>query len=251
MIDSLKLTLGAFQPVGLDEIRGATLMDRADIKFTLHRSHFAEVLQALVPYYSILKVNEHFINPYESVYFDDEKFSLYLNHHNQRSNRYKVRYRKYAATDVSFLEIKVKNSNGRTIKERILSSGTHHFLDEREQAFLSSNVVADFSTLKSNLQVNYSRITLVNKLSQERVTFDLDLKLFNTNREVLYQNVVIAEVKQDRLSYHTKIRQLLKSKQIPDTRVSKYCLGVISLYPNLKSNLFKSMLSQFNKIQYQ
>ena len=46
-------------------------------------------------------------------------FDLYHRHHIGRSNRFKVRSRRYVESDLCFFEVKYRNNKGRTIKNRI------------------------------------------------------------------------------------------------------------------------------------
>ena len=44
---------------------------------------------------------------------------MYLKHHNNKLNRYKIRFREYVDNDEKFLEVKYKTNTERTIKDRI------------------------------------------------------------------------------------------------------------------------------------
>ena len=65
---------------------------------------------------------------------DDRKF--YLDHHNQRVNRNKVRFREYEGSKLTYLEIKHKNNKGKTIKKRTKVNNIPKVLNEREQNIL-------------------------------------------------------------------------------------------------------------------
>ena len=69
---------------------------------------------------SILQIDGKRKHDYKSLYFDTEDRKFYNDHHNQRVNRYKVRYREYVDSGLVFLEIKCKNNKGKTIKKRLM-----------------------------------------------------------------------------------------------------------------------------------
>jgi hypothetical protein len=82
----------------------------------------------------------------------------------------------------------------------------------------------------------------------ERITIDLDLKFKNDDREVVWESVVIAEVKQERQNRHSPFMIALKKRLIRQESVSKYSLGAAMLYPELKSNSFKSKILKLRKL---
>jgi hypothetical protein len=120
---------------------------------------------------------------------------------------------------------------------------------DKAEALLKEKTPLQASGLEAKLWVNYSRITLVNKNSPERVTIDLDLTFKNKEQNQLIQNLVIAEVKQDKAVTSTFIK-LMKKHHIREGSISKYCFGVISLFEKIKHNNFKSKIIALNKIRY-
>ena len=60
-----------------------------------------------------------YIQDYRSLYYDTVDRQFFLDHHNERVNRYKVRFREYVNSGLSFLEVKCKNNKKKTIKNRI------------------------------------------------------------------------------------------------------------------------------------
>ena len=43
--------------------------------------------------------------------------NFFLDHHNRRVNRNKIRFREYVGSNLTFLEVKTKNNKGKTIKK--------------------------------------------------------------------------------------------------------------------------------------
>ena len=120
---------------------------------------------------------------------------------------------------------------------------------ESIQHFLSSNKITIPEGLEEKLWVNYTRITLVNKNIPERVTLDLNLEFLNESRQKKISDIVVAEVKQDR-KMKSVFMELMRQKQMREGGVSKYCLGVIHLFEDLKYNNFKPKLLSLNKISH-
>jgi len=114
---------------------------------------------------------------------------------------------------------------------------------------LQSKTPLHVNNLKPQIWVNYSRITLVNKNTPERVTIDINLHYKNDEQIKNIDNIVIAEVKQDKASKSSFIK-LMRKYHIRQGSISKYCFGIISLYDKIKHNNFKPKLIHFNKVVY-
>jgi len=99
------------------------------------------------------------------------------------------------------------------------------------------------------LRVFFDRITLVNKLANERLTFDINLRYKRNGFEKELPNMVIVEVKQEK---HTvsPFRELMKMKRQSQDYMSKYCLGLTCLNKGLKKNHFKQKINTLNKLGY-
>lgn len=95
---------------------------------------------------------------------------------------------------------------------------------------------------------NFNRITLVNKSAQERLTIDYNLMFKLHDSTKTYDNLVIIEVKQERFSRTSPVVLQLKKKQINPYSLSKYCIGMISMYHDLKYNRFKEKIIKINKL---
>jgi len=87
-------------------------------------------LEDLRAYYRILDINGVRQNQYDSIYFDTPDLDLYHLHHNDRKNRFKIRYRKYVDSNLSFFELKMKNNKYRTIKKRFKTKDIQNYIIE-------------------------------------------------------------------------------------------------------------------------
>ena len=248
-MESIAAILKTFQPILLEEMDEKKLMNRTDTKYVFQESQLEFFLEQLKNDYRVLDVNGVRMSRYESLYFDTENFDLFHKHHRGRTNRHKVRYRKYVESDLNFFEIKFKNNKGRTIKSRIKQDRIEEAIRNKAEEFLHKKTEMQSSELLPQFWANYSRITLVNNMLPERVTLDLNLVFRKNNDEYSYKDLVIAEVKQEKLISSSFVK-LMKRHHVRRGSVSKYCLGVIRLNNSIKHNNFKPNLRNINKILY-
>lgn len=241
--------LNEFSPINLDEMDSVKLMDRTDTKFVFRKSQLASILSQLQNCYRILDINGHKISRYESLYFDTPDFNLYHKHQSGKLNRYKVRFRKYVESELHYFEVKFKNNKGRTIKNRVKQKQIDGLINNKADNLLKEKTPFDSTNLEAKLWVNYSRITLVNKTSPERVTLDINLHFKNDEQLKTIDDIVIAEVKQDKAAISTFIK-LMKQLHIREGSISKYCFGVISLFNKIKHNNFKPNIILLKKTLY-
>jgi hypothetical protein len=242
--------LTAYDPISLTEMDNVKLMDRTDLKYVFSIQQLAEILTEIKPFYRVLEVNGTRVSKYETLYYDTETLDLYSRHHCGKMNRYKMRSRKYVESDLHFFEVKYKNNRGRTIKNRIKTTDIESKLSDRSKELLKSITDIDPATLKPAIWVNYSRVTLVNKSSSERLTIDIGLHFVWNDKRVDMDNLVIAEVKQDKANSLSPIVNVLKQKRIHQGSISKYCLGIASIYDNIRKNNFKEKIRNINKLLY-
>jgi hypothetical protein len=223
------------------------LMDRTDTKYTFHVAELDALLKEAQPFYKVLSVETNRISRYKTLYFDTEKFDLYHKHHSGKLNRYKIRHRTYVESKLGFLEVKLKNNKGRTIKTRIKESEYHSVQEGRSFEFLQKHLPFHPGVLVPKIWINYSRITLVNKTSAERLTIDLNLEFVKGEDIKSMNQLVIAEVKQDSKAPSPFVA-ILKKKHIREGSISKYCFAIASSYSEVRSNNFKQKLAQVNKL---
>jgi len=236
-----------FEPISLLEMDRVKLMNRVDTKFAFSITEFMTFLPHLAEHYSILEIEGTRTPFYESLYLDDSQFTFFRDHHNGRSNRFKVRYRKYVESNLSFLEIKHK-VKGRTDKSRIKVDDIPLDLLEKHTKFIEGIVTQDVN-LKPVMWNSFHRMTLVNKTENERLTLDFDLTFKWNDKTQNFNNLIIAELKQENVNRNSAFYQLMKSRCIRPYRLSKYCIGSIELYgDSLKFNRFKKKLLQLKKI---
>ncbi|MEY4603404.1 MAG: hypothetical protein RIT43_696 [Bacteroidota bacterium] len=247
MDSSIQQALGHLEPISLLEMDRVKLMNRVDTKFAFSKDQLLVILPELVHTYRILEIENTRCPFYESLYLDDEAFKFFRDHHNGRTNRFKVRFRKYVESNLTFLEIKHK-IKGRTDKKRVKVDEIPDVLNQNHLDFIR-NVLQSEHQLNAVLWNSFHRLTLVNKFSNERLTLDFDLKFRWNEESIHFSNLIIAELKQETVDRSSPFFQLMKSLGIRPYRLSKYCIGSIELYGNrLKFNRFKRKLLQLKKI---
>ncbi|MES2590700.1 MAG: polyphosphate polymerase domain-containing protein [Bacteroidota bacterium] len=238
--------LSEFEPISLSEMENVSLMNRTDTKFVFSFDRLDNFLKQIISQYRVLEINGIRASRYETLYFDTPDFKMYQEHHRGKPCRYKIRHRVYVDSNLHYFEIKFKNNKGRTIKNRIKRKEIDLTIRDKAERFLNEYTHYSAQNLFPKLWSNCSRITLVNKFSKERLTLDINLQFKNETSEKNLPNVVIAEVKQEKLSPSPFIK-LMKANGVREGSISKYCFGVVFLY-EVKKNNFKPNFLSINRI---
>ena len=238
------LNLDIFDSISLDEMNSVSLMKRMDTKFVLHRDTIQGILVKIQPDYKILQVASDKLMTYNSIYFDTEDDHFYHMHHNGHSHRLKVRIRNYLESDLCFLEVKQKDSQGNTLKKRIKVNELTSTLDEEAITFVTKTTAKQIKLYRS-IENQFNRFTLVSTRLQERVTIDTNLSY---NGVILNEDLVIIELKQEKLNRLSPLFRALKAQSINPYSISKYCMGMASTKPDLKQNLLKPKFLKINKV---
>lgn len=236
--------LHKMQPISLNEMESVKLMNRLDSKYMFTLSDLNEILTECINDYKVVTINNSMYSTYITQYYDTKNFDLYHQHHSGKLNRYKIRKRTYLESSLNYLEIKFKNNKGRTTKDRIKLKTNS--LDEAGD-FIAKQTSINYTDLYPSVEIIYNRITLVNKAYAERITIDINLTLKKDTISRNFPNLIIAEVKQDKLA-SSKFVELMKEKRIKEGAVSKYCLGVSNLIDEVKKNNFKENNHRINKL---
>jgi hypothetical protein len=238
----------SFSHIKLAEMDNVKLMSRSDTKFAFKFSKLPELLNQMMPFYKVLEINGKFIHDYKSLYFDTDDRKFYLDHHNGRVNRNKVRFREYVGSDLTFLEIKRKNNKGKTIKKRMKVDSINDNLSVKQKEYIYS-IIGSNIILNSKQWINFSRITFVHKVHKERLTIDINLNFKEKDRRGDLNQIAIGEVKQERMSRLSDFMRIAKELHILPIRISKYCMSTLELNPELKQNRFKEKTLFLTKLK--
>ena len=241
--------ISEFEGITLQEMDSVSLLNRVDSKYVFSNLLLPEILESVLPYYRILTISKDRVFTYSSLYYDTPDNQLYLDHHNGKLNRYKVRFRAYQETNIFFLEIKYKTKNGRTIKKRIRTPKLETELTQESLNFIAENTSLGSDELEPKMYTNFSRITLVDKNLTERLTIDYSLEFVNGKIRKELPKLAIAELKRSNVNGHiSRFIQIVAEMGIPPRGLSKYCIGRVLTDDLVKYNRFKESLLIFNKI---
>jgi hypothetical protein len=242
-----KNLLSKFQSVTLADLEKVSLLNRIDSKYVFHVNDLAGVLEELKENYNVLEISGKRIHRYETQYFDTDNYDLYKQHHNGIPNRMKVRFRHYVDTNQIFFEVKYKEKGIRTNKVRLIRNTIPQNLDQEELKMIVAKHI-DSGSLKPKLGVFFDRITLTRKDFSERATLDIGLTYEQNEEKFVYDDIVIAEIKQNKTSYNSPIVKALKSRHMVETGFSKYSMGIAATQ-QIKSNRFKPNFIKIEKLR--
>ena len=237
-----------FSPITLNEMDGVKLMSRTDTKFAFQLSKLPALLLQLQPFYNVLTINSKVIQDYKSLYYDTKERKFYIDHHNSRVNRNKIRFREYVDSGLTFLEVKLKNNKGKTIKKRMKVDAISKELSKEHKAYIEE-IIGTPLDVNAKQWINFSRITFVHKTQKERLTIDINLTFENEKLSGDLKQIIIAEVKQEKMSRSSDFMRIAKEMHILPIRISKYCMSALELNPSLKQNRFKEKVLFINKLK--
>jgi len=246
-LEKLSQILETFESVGLGDIESVKLLNRVDTKFVFAASKLENLLQQLSNDYYVLEIENCKRCDYLTVYYDTAEYYFYYQHQTGRYPRGKVRVRTYLNTGQTFLEIKIKNNHSKTFKDRIVIKSEEDILKKKSKKFIESRLPVSTDELKPDIKVRYSRITLVSRNFSERLTIDMNLSFeFGDNSTDLKQ-LAILELKQDKNS-KSPARAIMLKERIFKSGLSKYCLGIAFIHPEVKTNNIKEKIRKINKL---
>lgn len=245
----IERVMSNFQEVSLSEIHHLHLTDRKDTKFVFKLAFAPVVLRQLQFDYKVLSIHHHEIHPYTTIYYDTNELWTYHQHQNGKQNRFKIRVRRYDASDTNFVEVKCKTNRDETLKKRVEIPGIEDFTSEAKQ-FVESETRMNFGEFHPILTNRFDRITLVNHSTSEKLTLDLHLSFQKAEHRIAFPDMVVAEVKQSTRSRTSPFFRIMKTSGIRPISISKYCMGMIVLTPGIKFNSFKSKILQLQKYRF-
>jgi len=230
-----------------DVMETAALQTRVDKKFLLTPAQFAEFTDRLGAEFSVMEIDGLRSFQYRSTYFDTPDFEQYRAHRQGRRRRYKVRSRTYVESKLCMFEIKTKGRLGATVKHRRpqpiedARQLTPQNLEFAAQV-LAEEYGQDVPELAPVLHNSYVRATLVNSTDGERVTSDVELRYSDTAAKVQGPDMVVVETKTG--NGRGMSDQALSDLGIRPVSMSKYCLGVAALNPELPANKWSRLMKR-------
>ena len=248
LLKNINSCLSHYTPYGLTDLNKANLMNRVDSKFLFPVSLLPSMLDQLKNNYRVLDIGGRRISTYQNEYLDTTMMKFYHDHHNGKLNRYKVRQRTYTDTNTSFLEVKRKTNQRRTLKTRININKIDN--GSSKDKFISESVGIKFTDMHVTQYSGYNRIALANEASAERLTIDFNLWFSQDGKnKIQLSNTCIAELKQAKTSKKSPFYEVNEVAQLSSTSFSKYCIGCALLYDKtIKRNRFKPVLNTLSQI---
>jgi len=245
-IDELLTNL---EPITLAEMKEIRLMNRTDTKFVTNKENLARLLELAQGKYYAQFHNGSKIANYMTTYWDTDNHRFYLEHHNGRAPRQKVRVRTYMDSHDTFLEVKTKNNHGRTKKKRVAVPSQQITGENGNEEFLQERVHLGMADIHPTVRNQFHRITLVNYGKTERLTIDYDVHFHNmeTGQDANVGPLVIIELKRDG-NVFSPILDILRQLRIKPSGFSKYCIGSVMTNKGLKQNRFKTRMVKLGKL---
>ena len=248
----IESVLNSMPGISLSEMDSIRLMNRVDSKYLTDDVTLGTILsRAASCGYRVFEEGGCRLQSYETMYLDTPARQMYLDHHNRRLVRQKVRTRRYAS-GLTFLELKSKNNHGRTRKKRMEIAGECYgcaALGEEQLAWLDGKLMYGAGDLSPALETRFSRITLVDPQMTERSTIDLNVTFGNLRNGKSFdmRGIVIIEVKQDS-SCRSHMRDILLECRVKPVRVSKYCIGTALTDESVRRGRFKMKTRTIQKM---
>lgn len=244
-----------FEPINLETLNNkAAMLERLDHKYVLDAAVLMEAAPAFSDTFDMLEIDGLRSFRYETWYFDDTGRRSYLDHHQGRRRRMKVRVRRYVEADLCFVEVKLKDKRGITVKKRMpYAAEKYGCLDESAIAHIRDSYLNLYGEeiepeFHPVLEVCYERLTLVAKCGGERMTIDSRLS-FRTEDDERYvdDDLFILETKSPN-GNGIADKVLRQFNQHPVKHCSKYCLGSVVTGSMQKYNKFRPALKRLRSL---
>lgn len=241
--------LAGFDSIDLSVLnQKAPMLVRLDNKYIIREHELALSIPMLTQSFDILQIDNKRVFTYNTCYFDDEQLNCYFDHHRGRRQRIKIRTREYCDTNLCFVEAKLKDIRGATIKKRmpyhvekygLLDDEAIEYVAEVQQDLYQKNIIKQ---LRPTLEMSYLRTALVAKDGGERVTIDRCMRFYHGNDvRTISDDVCIVETKS--ANANGIADAVLRYNHLhPTNNCSKYCIGMCVTGQVKKMNNFMPAL---------
>ena len=237
--DASSALIQAFPAISLAEIQHeADFQTRRDRKYLLNADRLPDLLASLGEGTRVLEIDGRRSFSYITPYFDDAEHSSYLLAARRRPNRFKVRTRRYVASGLQMLEVKVRDAQGRTVKHRtdVTRSDLVHLGPwEREWISAFPQIGASSRALSHCMTTEYERVTLALPNRAGRVTIDHRLAFQSqSGSRCAVPELLTIETKS--AGRGTDVDRLLWRMGERPVALSKFASGLSLLDPALPAN---------------
>jgi len=242
---TMMATLHTLSPVALSDIDDVSAASRYDRKYLVSASSAQTLIADLSGEFGALDIDGRRSFDYLSVYFDTEDFATFRMHRQGRRRRFKIRTRHYGDPSSGMIEVKCKSARGQTVKYRRPHTGSSpHELDADGHKFVAATLrhhygldldLSLLTALSWTVETSFQRVTLADLAAGERVTIDTDLSVAGPEGSVAFdERWAIVEIKSP--ERRSRSDRALRNAGARERRLSKYCLGIAALHPNLQAN---------------
>lgn len=245
-----------FSPVSLEALNSkASMLERLDNKYVVEAGVLRQAAADFSKHFDVLEIDGLRDFTYVTCYFDSESRQSYLDHHQGRRQRVKVRMRKYIDAGLCFIEVKLKDKRGITIKKRLPVEMTRFGeLDAPALDFVHSIYRDHYGRsfpyeLSRVADMQYTRATLVAKQGGERMTIDSRLQFIaDGTSHAVDPSIYILETKSANGNglADTILRRF---HQHPTKHCSKYCASIAVTHKDFKHNRFLPVLRKLGSFQ--
>ena len=241
--------LGGFPLTPAADLDRSALQQRLTLKFLLPTAGLADLVQELVTQYTLSPAADRRSASYRTLHFDTRDLAFFHAHRRGCRRREKVRIRHYDDRKLSFFEVKQRFTDLKTVKWRRPHSFGDNALYAEDFELVHRYTRAE-GALIPQVWTLFQRLTLVNSLENERVTFDVDLRFSDGQREIEVPHAVIAEVKQSRLNRRTPILSALRHRGFRPQRFSKYCAAIVATHAAIRRNRLTPQFRAMEHIEH-
>ncbi|WP_232665565.1 polyphosphate polymerase domain-containing protein [Pseudonocardia sp. TRM90224] len=240
------------EPIGLTELNAmAELQTRVDCKYFVPADVFRRLVRGMADELRVLEIGGQRDFGYESVYFDTADLSAYRAHVQRRRRRFKARTRTYTDTRLCMFEVKLSGTRGETIKQRV-----PHPFDRRAE--LTDSALAHLAAalesahhqelpagLAPSVITEYRRTTFVTRAGDARLTCDVSLVCHDPARAVRDTGTHVLVESKSSGHRGSAVDRFLRELGVRPASVSKYCVGIAALRPDLPSNPWHQTLRRY------
>lgn len=237
--------------ITLDKLQNQeSSLKRFDTKYILDEKKIISTLNNLSREWHVLNVGNKIQINYKTLYFDTCDFKLFKDHKQGKRKRFKIRIRFYETGEI-YLELKLKTNLEETLKfrwkcptppsENVIESQFKEVLSEKLNEYLYH---FDLASLEYKLSTEFTRTTLFNFATKEKLTIDKNFMVDNRDITLpISRKMLILEIKSSKP--FNSLNSTLNSLNIRSVSLSKYGAGAPELFSYLGRNPWVSTLKIF------
>jgi len=241
--------LGGLQPVDLATLNGAAaLLRRFDAKYIVPVSLLPRLVNGLGAGVRVLEMGGARSFAYDTTYLDTADLRTFRDHRMGRRRRFKVRERVYSDSPAtaSFIEVKLRGLRDMTAKERWESGLVDGRLRPEDADRVGATIEHHYGErfiepLEASLVTSFTRSTLFDPVSRERLTIDADVSVRRPGGLVLRLSTEHALVEVKSGDPRSRGHTVLASLGVQRRAMSKYCIG-IALTRDVSANAWRPVV---------